>query len=102
MAVAVIVEGEPHHFNYGVASKSGDAPVNVDTLFEVGSLRKTFTATLAGYAHARGTLSLSEPASNYLPALRGTAFDRISMLQLGIYSAGGLPLPATAAGSSLG
>ena len=92
MAVAVVVDGEPHYFNYGVASKSEDAPVDADTLFEVGSLSKTFTATLAGYAQARGALSLSEPASDHLPALHGTAFDRISMLQLGTYSAGGLPL----------
>ena len=92
MAVAVIVDGKPHYFDYGVASKSEGAPVDVDTLFEVGSLSKTFTATLAGYAQARGTLSLSEPASDHLPALHGTAFDRISMLQLGTYAAGGLPL----------
>lgn len=92
MAVAVIVDGKPHFFDYGVASKSEDAPVDDHTLFEVGSLSKTFTATLAGYAQARGTFSLSEPASTHWPALHGTAFDRISMLQLGTYSAGGLPL----------
>ena len=92
MAVAVIVNGKPHYFDYGVASKSDGAPVDGDTLFEVGSLSKTFTATLAGYALAQGTLSLSEPASTYLPALRGTAFDRIGMLELATYSAGGLPL----------
>ena len=92
MAVAVIVDGKPHYFNYGVASKSEYEPVGLDTLFEVGSLSKTFTATLAGYAQARGTLSLSDPASIHLPALQGTPFDRISMLQLATYSAGGLPL----------
>lgn len=92
MAVAVIADGKPHFFDYGVASKSEGAPVDDDTLFEVGSLSKTFTATLAGYAQARGTLSLSEPASAHWPALHGTAFDRISMVQLGTYSAGGLPL----------
>ena len=92
MAVAVIVDGIPHYFDYGIESKSDGAPVNGDTLFEVGSMSKTFTATLAGYALAQGTLSLSEPASRHLPALRGTAFDRISMLELGTYAAGGLPL----------
>ncbi|BFT64558.1 class C beta-lactamase [Pseudomonas moorei] len=92
MAVAVTVSGKPHYFNYGVASKEHAQPVTENTLFEIGSLSKTFTATLAAYAQASGKLSLSDKASQVLPALRGTAFDHISVLQLGTYTAGGLPL----------
>lgn len=92
MAVAVTVNGQPHYFNYGVASKETGNPVTQDTLFEIGSVSKTFTATLAAYAQASGKLSLSDKASHVLPALRGSAFDHISVLQLGTYSAGGLPL----------
>ena len=92
MAVAVTVNGQAHYFNYGVASKETGNPVTQDTLFEIGSVSKTFTATLAAYAQATGKLSLSDKASQVLPALRGSAFDQISVLQLGTYSAGGLPL----------
>jgi beta-lactamase class C len=92
MAVAVTVNGQAHYFNYGVASKETGSPVTQDTLFEIGSVSKTFTATLAAYAQATGKLSLSDKASHVLPALRGSAFDHISVLQLGTYSAGGLPL----------
>jgi beta-lactamase class C len=92
MAVAVIVNGQPQFFNYGVASKETGSPVSQNTLFEIGSVSKTFTATLAGYAQATGKLSLNDKASQILPALRGSAFDHISVLQLGTYSAGGLPL----------
>ena len=92
MAVAVTVNGQAHYFNYGVASIETGNPVTQDTLFEIGSVRKTFTATLAAYAQATGKLSLSDKASQVLPALRGSAFDHISVLQLGTYSAGGLPL----------
>lgn len=92
MAVAVTVNGRAHYFNYGVASKETGKPVTRDTLFEIGSVSKTFTATLAAYAQATGKLSLSDKASQILPALRGSAFDHISVLQLGTYSAGGLPL----------
>jgi beta-lactamase class C len=92
MAVAVTVNGQPHYFNYGVASKDTGSPVTQDTLFEIGSVSKTFTATLAAYAQATGKLSLSDKASQVLPALRGSAFDQISVLQLGTYTAGGLPL----------
>ncbi|EJM68655.1 penicillin-binding protein, beta-lactamase class C [Pseudomonas sp. GM55] len=92
MAVAVTVNGQAHYFNYGVASKETGNPVTQDTLFEIGSVSKTFTATLAAYAQATGKLSLSDKASQILPALHGSAFDHISVLQLGTYSAGGLPL----------
>ncbi|WP_371917231.1 class C beta-lactamase [Pseudomonas sp. R37(2017)] len=92
MAVAVTVNGQAHYFNYGVASTETGRPVTQDTLFEIGSVSKTFTATLAAYAQATGKLSLADKASQLLPALRGSAFDHISVLQLGTYSTGGLPL----------
>jgi len=92
MAVAVTVQGKRHFYYYGIASKQSGQKVTADTLFEIGSISKTFTATLAGYAQARGTLSLSENASKHLPALAGSAFDGISLADLGTYTAGGLPL----------
>jgi beta-lactamase class C len=92
MAVALTINGQQHYFNYGVASKDNGQPVTQNTLFEIGSVSKTFTATLGAYALASGKLSLTDKASQVLPALRGSAFDNISVLQLGTYTAGGLPL----------
>ncbi|WP_433783405.1 class C beta-lactamase [Pseudomonas frederiksbergensis] len=92
VAVAITVHGQPHYFNYGVASKENGKAVTENTLFEIGSVSKTFTATLAAYAQASGKLTLSDNASQVLPALHGSAFDNISVLQLGTYTAGGLPL----------
>ena len=92
LAVAIVQDGKARYFNYGVAAKDSQQPISENTLFEIGSVSKTFTATLAGYAQATGKLKLSEPASHYLPALRGSLFDHISVLHLGTYTAGGLPL----------
>lgn len=92
MSVAVTFNGKQRFFNYGVASKETAKPVTENTLFEIGSVSKTYTATLAAYVQALGKLSFSDKASQVLPALHGSAFDNISMLQLGTYSAGGLPL----------
>jgi beta-lactamase class C len=66
--------------------------VTPDTLFELGSLSKTFTATLAADAQAQGRLNFSDAASRHLPELAGSAFDRIPLIALGTYTAGGLPL----------
>ncbi|SAL23932.1 beta-lactamase [Caballeronia udeis] len=92
MAVAVTINGESYFFNYGVASLETRRPITNETLFEMGSDSKTFTATLASYAQVNGKLSLSDNASKYLPSLRGSSFDNISLLNLGTHTAGGLPL----------
>lgn len=92
MAVAVTVDGRHRVFNYGVASKASGQPVTDDTIFEIGSVSKTFAATLAAYAQARGAISFDDKAVKYQPALAGSAFDGITLLELGTYTAGGLPL----------
>lgn len=92
LVVGVVKDGKMAYFSYGVASKDTRQPVSENTLFEIGSVSKTFTATLAGYAVSTGNLTLTDPASQYLPALRGSPFEHISVLNLGTYSAGGLPL----------
>jgi beta-lactamase class C len=92
IAVAVTVDGRQYFFSYGVAAKEGNAPVTKDTLFEIGSISKTFTATLATYAQAQGKLSLDDHPGKYVPQLRGAALDKASLLNLATFSAGGLPL----------
>jgi beta-lactamase class C len=92
LAVAVTVDGRQYFFNYGVASKADNKPVTKDTLFEVGSVSKTFTATLAAYAQTLGTLSLDDHPGKYMPQLRGSAIDKASLINLGTFTAGGLPL----------
>jgi len=92
MAVGVVVDGREYVFDFGVASKATQKPVDANTLFEIGSVTKTFTATLASYAHIAGKLSLADDASAYLPQLRGTSFDRVTLLELGTHTSGGLPL----------
>ncbi|MFL6607599.1 MAG: class C beta-lactamase [Pseudomonas sp.] len=92
MAVAITHNGQRHFFNYGVAAKDTKKPVTDQTLFEVGSISKTFTATLGAYAQARGKLQLSDPAGRYAPELNGAALADTRLLDLATYTAGGLPL----------
>jgi beta-lactamase class C len=92
MVVAVTVDGKARFFNYGVASKEQNTPVSEATLFEIGSLSKTFTATLASYAQVQGKLSLDDHPGKYMPQLKGSAIDKASLKNLGTFTAGGLPL----------
>ena len=92
MAIGVIVNGQRCAYNFGVMSKDTKQAVTDETLFEIGSISKMMTATLAAYAQAEGTLSLSDKVTKHVPALRGSSFDKVSILNLGTYTAGGLPL----------
>lgn len=92
MAVAVTVDGQAFFFNYGVASREKNTPVSEATLFELGSISKTFTATLASYANVMGALELDDHPGKYMPQLNRSAIDKVSLLNLGTYTAGGLPL----------
>ena len=92
MAVAVTVDGQAYFFNYGVASRENKTPVSEATLFELGSISKILTATLASYAQVVGKLSLGDRPGKYMPQLEGSAIDKASLLNLGTYTAGGLPL----------
>ncbi|CAG2158253.1 class C beta-lactamase [Cupriavidus numazuensis] len=92
MAVGVIVEGKRHVFNYGVASTETIRPVTDHTLFELGSVTKTFTATLSSWAQEQKKLSLSDNVATHLPELRGSPFGTVTLLNLGTHTPGGLPL----------
>jgi beta-lactamase class C len=92
MAIAITQNGQQHFYNYGVASKETRQPVANDTLFEVGSISKTFTATLASYAQAMGKLSLNDHPGQYLPQFKGSAFDKVTLMHLATHTAGGFPL----------
>ncbi len=92
MAVAIAVDGQNHIFNYGVESKDTNRPVSPATMFELGSISKTFTVTLTSYADVTGRLSLSDKASKYLPAMKGRPFGDVVLTDLGTHTAGGFPL----------
>ncbi|MBZ7920296.1 beta-lactamase [Ensifer adhaerens] len=92
VAIAVTVNGRNYFANYGVASKETKAPVTENTVFELGSISKTFAGTLASYAQVLGKLSLNDHPGKYMPDLSGSAIDKATLLNLATYTAGGLPL----------
>ena len=92
MAVAVVTKDGSEVFNYGVASKQTGKPVDDETLFEIGSISKTFTATLAAYAAEKGKLKLSDPVSAHMPELKGSLVGDVAVLHLATHTPGGMPL----------
>ena len=68
MAIAVVKDGKIIFARgYGVSDLEKNTPVTSKTLFGIGSISKSFTATLVGMVADDGKISLDEPITNYLP-----------------------------------
>ena len=92
MAIGVIYNGRSYENYYGVRSKDTNGSVNSQTLFELGSLSKTFTAVSGTYANNQGKISFNDHPSKYLPALKNSEINKVNLLELLTYTSGNLPL----------
>jgi CubicO group peptidase (beta-lactamase class C family) len=69
VAVGIIHGADQELTGFGVTSAENPLPVDGDTLFQIGSITKTFTATAAMRLVEDGRLSLDDPIRTYLPDL---------------------------------
>jgi len=93
VAVAVSYQGREHVRGYGVTNVDYPQPVDGDTLFRIGSVTKTFTATTVMRLVEQGRLALDAPVRTYLPDLRladETVAARMTVRQLLNHSSGWL------------
>lgn len=70
VAVGVWAGGREEYACAGVTSLDNPLPVDRHTLYELGSISKTFTATALMYLVARGQVELDAPVHRYVPELR--------------------------------
>ena len=71
LAIAVIEKGETIYTKgYGFRDLEQKIPVDTNTVFGIGSITKSFTASLLGMLEADGKLSLSDRPSEYIPELK--------------------------------
>src|SRR6185369_8336746 len=68
IAVAIIEEGKARFISYGQSNLSTHEPVTSKTLFEIGSVTKTFTCPILSYLVQKKELGLNDRAQKYLPS----------------------------------
>ncbi len=66
-AVAVLRSGDVQTFFYGEAKSGSSQAPNADTLYETGSVTKTFTAAGLALLVAEGVVALDTPVQELLP-----------------------------------
>lgn len=92
MAVAVLWQGKTYFYSFGAADVAAKKAVTPDTLFELGSISKTFAGVIGAMALERGDIKLTDPVAKHWPALTAKPWQQINMQHLATYTAGGLPL----------
>lgn len=84
-AAGVLLEGEETYACFGVTNIESPVEVDENTLFHIGSLTKTVTATALMSLVDRGDVELEAPVRTYLPEFRlqdEDAAARVTILQI--------------------
>lgn len=91
LAVAVLHDGSTEEQAFGVAHVETGCPARPDTLFQIGSITKVFTATVVMQLVEEGKIDLDTPVIQYLPDLQladGEAQRAITMRHLLSHTSG--------------
>ena len=68
VVVGIVDAKGARFYSRGLMDVRGDRAVGPDTLFEIGSITKTFTSLLLADMVVKGEVKLDDPVSKYLPA----------------------------------
>lgn len=90
--VLVVAQGEViYDKSFGLADRGTERELNIQTLFNTGSVSKTLTAVAILQLAEKGLLNVDEPVKKYLPDF---PFERITIGHL-LTHASGLPAKST-------
>ncbi|MGO8697519.1 MAG: alpha/beta fold hydrolase [Limisphaerales bacterium] len=96
IVVGIVDEQRSGIVSYGKLDNGTDKDVNGDTVFEIGSVTKTFTGLLLQDMIQRGEMKLDDPVAKYLPAsvkMPARNGKEITLRQLATHTSGlpGIP-----------
>jgi CubicO group peptidase (beta-lactamase class C family) len=96
LSIGILKDGKEYFYNYGETTKGNkQLPVN-KSLYEIGSVTKTFTGILLAKAVTEGKIKLTDPVNKYLPADAAWLIaggDTAKIVHLSNHTSGLPPLP---------
>lgn len=96
MTIGVSVDGKPVLIRgYGVADLERGTAASAQTVYEIGSITKQFTAAAVLRLAEQGKLEVDAPVTRYFPALEGRA-DAVTLRHLLNHTSGLFSRPAVA------
>jgi CubicO group peptidase (beta-lactamase class C family) len=91
VSLGVLYEGQVHTAGFGVTNVDVPGPVTPETLFQIGSITKTVTATAIMRLVEEGKLALDTPIRTYVPDLAladESVAERVTLRHLLTHTAG--------------
>jgi CubicO group peptidase (beta-lactamase class C family) len=88
LVVGVVSGNETHIWGYGERKLGERETPDGNTYFEMGSITKTYTATLLAEEVLLGRVRLESPVKSLWPELKGTDAGEITLEQLATHSSG--------------
>ncbi len=102
LVIGVVDDDKSAVLGYGRRTLGSDVPPDADTVFEIGSVTKTFTALSLAIMAERGLVKLDDPVSKYLPSsVHVPAYKgrHITLADLATHTSGLPEEPGTTQGS---
>ncbi|RYE30556.1 MAG: class A beta-lactamase-related serine hydrolase, partial [Sphingobacteriaceae bacterium] len=95
LSIGIIKDGKTTIYNYGETAKGNGKLPDANTIFEIGSVTKTFTSTLLAYFVNQHKIKLSDPITNYLPdsVAKNSVLKEVSIQMLSNHTSGLSQLP---------
>ncbi len=90
LCIGIINKDKTSIYSYGETIKRNGKLPDADNFFEIGSITKTFTATLLAYYANEGLVSLNDPITKYLPdsVSENPELKSITLLNLSNHTSG--------------
>lgn len=95
LCIGLLKDGQISIYGYGETVKGKGKIPNADNFFEIGSITKTFTATLLAYYVNKGVIKLTDPITKFLPdsVAANPELKSITLLNLSNHTSGLARIP---------
>ncbi len=87
IAVGLYYKGKTYFYNVGFADPKNKKPVTEHTIFEIGSITKSFTSAILALEINKGTLRLDDPVKKCIPYVKKQSpLGNITLFQLATHT----------------
>lgn len=95
LSIGILKDDKITTYNYGETVRGNKRLPTSNTIFEIGSITKTFTATLLAYYINEGKVKLNDPVTKYLPdsVAANTALKTVTLQSLSNHTSGLARIP---------
>ncbi|MEN0056950.1 MAG: serine hydrolase domain-containing protein [Mucilaginibacter sp.] len=95
LSIGILKDGQITTYNYGETARGNKQLPTSNTIFEIGSITKTFTSVLLAYYVNEGKVKLTDPITKYLPdsVAKNPALKQVTLESLSNHTSGLARIP---------